>query len=307
MEEVGAVVAQRFQVVAFEKIEGDEFGRSLAGGGILVDLVAAIVDRNWRLDFGGVFGEIFVAEQAAVGLGERRQFCGDVAFVEAVARGFQRFVPALGLIRFFGFDQLLQSAREIGILENLAGLRRVAVGQIDFDGRRILENFLRLGDVGRAVFAQRETVLGQVDGGLQHLLEAHRAPAIEQGVPGVHDAGQAAGEQAVALGNFAAVVFLVPLDGRELGSARLGIDGIHFLVAGVVDEQDRVAAHAVEGEVGDRQRGLAADGGVEGVAAGVENPARGFGGLGFHGGNGGVASANDGAHGLGGVVALGEN
>ncbi len=97
MEKVRAVESHRFEVVAFEQIERDEFGGSLAGGWILVDLVAAIVDGDWGLDFGGVLGEIFVAEEAAVGLGECCQLVGDVAFVEAIARGFQGFVAAFRL------------------------------------------------------------------------------------------------------------------------------------------------------------------------------------------------------------------
>src|ERR1019366_1781736 len=166
----------------------------------------------------------------------------------------------------------------------------------------IFENFLRLGDVGGAVFAQREAVFGEVDRRLQNLRKTHRAPTIEQGVPGVHHAGEAAGEQAVALGNSPTVVFLVPLDGRELGCAGLGVDGVDLLVMSVVEENDGVAAHAVEREVGDCQRGLASDGGVGGVSAHGKNLAGGFGGLGFHGSDGGVASANHRAHGLGGVI-----
>ena len=189
-------------------------------------------------------------------------------------------------------------------MKNLAGLRRTTVRQIDFDSGRILENFLRLGDVGCAVFAQREAIFGQVDGGLQNLREGHRAPAVEQRVPRVHDSGESAGEQAVALGNLPAVVFLVPLDGCEFGGARLGVDGVDLLVASVVDENDGVTAHAVEREVGDCKRGLATDGRVEGVAAHSENLAGGFGGLGFHGSDGGVPSANDRTHGLGCIITL---
>ena len=130
------------------------------------------------------------------------------------------------------------------------------------------------------------------------MLEIHRAPAIEQDIPGVDDAGDAPGEKSVALRDFACVVFLIPLNRRKLGSAGLGVDGIDLLLARVVDEQDRVAAHAVERKVGYTQGGLACDGRVEGIPSGIKNPARGLGGFGFHGGNGGMASANDGAHGL---------
>ena len=42
----------------------------------------------------------------------------------------------------------------------------------------------------RAALAQGKAVFGHVDGRLQHLREGHRAPAIEQDVPRVDDAGQ---------------------------------------------------------------------------------------------------------------------
>ncbi len=72
-----------------------EFGRSLTGGGILIDLIPAIIDGDGRFDLRAVLCEIVVAEQAAVGLRERRQIARDVALVEAVARRLQRRVAAL--------------------------------------------------------------------------------------------------------------------------------------------------------------------------------------------------------------------
>ena len=111
--------------------------------------------------------------------------------------------------------------------------------------------------------------------GLQHLLEAHRAPAVEQEVPGIDDAGDAAGQQAVALRQLAAVVLPVPLDGGQLGRARLGVDRDDLLGLRVVEQDHGVAADAVQREVGDRQHGLTGDGGVEGIAALLQNPPRG--------------------------------
>ena len=77
-------------------IERKQFRRSLARRGILVNLVAAIVDRDRGLHFGAYSREVFVAEQSAIGLGECRQIVSNVALVEAVARRLQRFVPPLG-------------------------------------------------------------------------------------------------------------------------------------------------------------------------------------------------------------------
>ena len=120
-----AVEAERFEVVPFQDVQRDQFGRPLAGGRILVNLVTAIVDGDRRLDLRGVIGKILVAEQSAVGLGEGREFARDVAFVKAVARRLQCGVTALRLILLFGLDQLLQGAGEVGIPENLAGLGRL--------------------------------------------------------------------------------------------------------------------------------------------------------------------------------------
>ena len=88
----------------------------------------------------------------------------------------------------------------------------------------------------------------QLNGRLKHLREAHRAPAVQQNVPCVDHPGNSAGEQPVAVRNLAAVILFVPLDGRELGGARLGVNGDHLLLARHVDQNHRVAAHTVKGK-----------------------------------------------------------
>ena len=67
--------------------------------------------------------------------------------------------------------------------------------------------------------------------------------------------------------NLAVAVLLVPLDGRQLGSAWLRVDGEHFFLARIVNEHNRVTADAIEGKVGDRKCCLTANNCIERVAA----------------------------------------
>src|SRR5215831_2645201 len=115
-------------------------------------------------------------------------------------------MPAFRAIVFFGFDQLPQGLGEVRILENLARFWRVTVRKINLRGRGIFQDLLRFGDIRRAKLTEREAVLGEVDCRLQHLLERHRSPPVEEDVPGVNDSGQASGKKAVTLGNLASIV-----------------------------------------------------------------------------------------------------
>src|SRR3954470_22766127 len=144
----------------------------------------------------------------------------DVSFVEAIARRFESLVPTLSLSAVLSFDELFQSAREIGVPENFTRFGRVALRKVDLYRRGIFQNLLRLCDVRGATLAQGETNFSQIDGGLQHLRKAHRAPAFEQDVPGIDHAGDASRKKSVAFGNLASVIFLIPLNGCELGGAR---------------------------------------------------------------------------------------
>ena len=152
------------------------------------------------------------------------------------------------------------------------------------------------GDCARQPLAQRESLFGELDRRLQHLLERHRAPSIEQQIPGIDHTGNSAGEQTVAVRQLAAVVFLVPVDCRQLRGARLGVDRHDLLCFRVIEENHRVAADAVGGKVGDRKRRLPCDRGVEGVAAGLENAPRRFGRFRLHRGDRRLPAANDRSH-----------
>ena len=68
VDKVCAIVPQSFQVVALENVQREKLRGTLTGGGVLVDLVAAVVDENRRLHLGRILSEVVVTEQAAVRL-----------------------------------------------------------------------------------------------------------------------------------------------------------------------------------------------------------------------------------------------
>ena len=129
---VGAVVPHLLQVVAFEDVQREQLGRALARRRILVDVVAAVVDRDRRLDLGGVAREVLVAEQPAVLLGKLRHRlarcrpCRSDRAPPAALRGG----PSPRAL--FSASTSLRSVRaSIRIPEDVARLRRRAAGQVD--------------------------------------------------------------------------------------------------------------------------------------------------------------------------------
>src|SRR5579863_915008 len=121
-------------------------------------------------------------------------------------------MPALAAIGSFDLDQFFQRTRKIWILEKFTRLRWPPVWKIDFRRRGIFENLLRISDIRSAEFAERETVFGEIDRWLQHLLESHGSPAIKQDEPGIDDSGNPSGKKPITLGNLPSVVFLVPFN-----------------------------------------------------------------------------------------------
>ena len=186
VNEGGAVVPELLQVVALEDVQGEELGRPLARRGILVDVVAAIARRHRRFDDRAVGCEIVVPEQPAVLLRELRHRSGDISLVKAVARRAQACsaVPPRGLFRV---DQFSQRPRGIEVPEDGARLRGLAARHVEIHARRILLQFVRA-HRPRQPGGEHEPLFENLERGLQHLREGHRAPPIEHRVPGVHDA-----------------------------------------------------------------------------------------------------------------------
>ena len=182
-----AVVTNALEVVAFEDIQGKELRWALVCGRIFIDSAASVINEHGFFHLGRVSGEIFVAEQAAILFGELRHRPRDIALVEPVARGLQRFVPSLPAAALFRFDELSQGARQVRIAEDLARLRRLAVGIVHFHAGRVLLELLRAGVAPARSVANWKSVFGEIDGRRQHLGETHRAPTIQQDEPGIDD------------------------------------------------------------------------------------------------------------------------
>ena len=86
-----------------------------------------IVNPDGFFDLRCIAGKIFIAKQPAVLLGKLRHLTRDIAFVKAITRSFQSFVPALAGILLFSFEQSLERAREIWIAKDVPSLRRLIV------------------------------------------------------------------------------------------------------------------------------------------------------------------------------------
>ena len=87
MNIVRAIEPHGLEIVALQKVQRDQFGGSLAGRWIFIDLVTVIVDGDGPLDLGGVLGKVLIAEETAIRFGEGGKFAGDIAFIKPVARG----------------------------------------------------------------------------------------------------------------------------------------------------------------------------------------------------------------------------
>src|SRR5258706_13957326 len=95
MDVVGGVVSHALKVISLQHAQREKFSWTLTRGRILVDNITAVVVRGRLLHFGSIRGEILVAHQTAIFLGESRHLAGNVSFVEAVTRRFEPCHPAL--------------------------------------------------------------------------------------------------------------------------------------------------------------------------------------------------------------------
>src|ERR1700676_3034086 len=119
MDVVGGIVSHALEVISLQNAEREKFSRTLARGRILVHHVTAIVVRGRLLHFGSVGGEILVAHQTAILLGESRHLAGNVSFVKAIARRFESCFTALASGLALRLNQTAKRARQRRVLENL--------------------------------------------------------------------------------------------------------------------------------------------------------------------------------------------
>ena len=188
---VGAVVPHRLEVVAFEDVQREQLGRALVRRRILVDAIAAIVDRDRRLDLGGVTRRSPRSGTARRCSSENFAIVSrDVALVEAIARGLQALRG--GPCPRSAFPPRPASAAcapDRGCLKMSPGLRRLAVREVDLDAGRVLLQLPRALR-SRAPSARRSGSRSRPVSiaGCSTCAKRHRAPAVEQHVPGVDDA-----------------------------------------------------------------------------------------------------------------------
>ncbi len=271
MQRVRAHIAHAGEIIVFQDLKHLQGGDALALGRQFPDVIAAIIDAD-RLDpFRAVIGEILIADPAADALHIGVDGARDLTFVKRVA-------PALG--------DLLQGVRQIGIAENLALKRRVAVfGQIGGAGVvELLELVLRepvLEDGHVAVpvigdgLGEGETLLRVMNGGGKDVGHRHFAKTLVQGEPAIHRArhGDRHGAErrngAVFADNLHDLVIAQP-HRRAAGA----VQAIDLARLGVIDDDEDVPAYAVARGLHQSQSRVGGDGGVHRIAASFEHVQR---------------------------------
>ena len=193
---VRGVELQALDVVAFQNVEGFEHAGSLAPEARLVDGVALEGggDGVFRFDVEG--GHVFVADQAAVRFGEGVDAVGDLAAVEEIAHGVDGLaaIGAGGRRALLGVGHAAEGARQVGLAEDVAGLRGTAVGQEGAlaIGPR-LQVFHAVDDGVDAHFVDGKAV-GQFDGRLHDFGERFGAVLAQSDERRFHHAGHQGGQ-----------------------------------------------------------------------------------------------------------------
>ena len=94
MHVIGAVVAERLQVLAFEQRQCLQQHRALAPGAAGEDFEVAKAAALGRADRRAVFGEVLGREQPTLFLHEGDNLPGDVAAIERITRSFEAGLSA---------------------------------------------------------------------------------------------------------------------------------------------------------------------------------------------------------------------
>ncbi len=204
MDVLRAVVAHRLEVEVLQDVERLEQRRSLHPAVQLVDVDAAVVGVRGLLEFDAPAREVLLRDQAALLLQPAHEFLADVAAVEALVRGHDRFLAraARGERLRLRLHQLAQRRRQVRLAEDLSRVRRLArLSEMrQHDGLRVrplldllLQGFDPVGGLG-----VDRVAVGERDGGLQHLLEPHRALGLERERHRVEHRGNRRAQRTVA-------------------------------------------------------------------------------------------------------------
>src|SRR5262249_20506694 len=175
-------------------------------------------------------GKIAFGQEAPRLLAEIADAPGDGAAIEVVTDGLDGRPATLAGALPFRLRHALEGTRQVGLNKDLACLRRAATGIVDLSrGWPLFGQRPGAFEVTLHGRIQRET-LGQLDGGLNDLAEAHRAVVLKSEQDGVYGAryngaeGTERGDNACvrgpnrAVGNAARIIrleVLIVLHGRQ--------------------------------------------------------------------------------------------
>ena len=170
---------------------------------------------------------------------------GDLTAVEGVAGGLDAGHPAAALRALLGPAHDAQHGAEVGVAQRIAHIGHVAARQVDRTGGRIalgVPGLLRM-QVAAQRRVDREALLGELDGGLQDLGEAHGPEPGQRRGPGV-DRRRHARRQVAVAGNEIDAVIAAPVYGERLRRPPHARDGVGSALLRRIDERRHLAADA---------------------------------------------------------------
>ena len=181
---IGAVVPERFQIVAGSDLERLRQHRPLAPRPARTIEPRKLRSR-WIFESNLESGEVVLAQQTVVLGGHFHDGGRDVAAIERRTRGFESRVASRSRMRSFLIHHVLKTPSEIALHEQLAFVRRPTLRQEDFDARGPAAiAFLVLADVIGHERVHGEAVARQSYGGGRDVPKLI-VPAFESSDPGI--------------------------------------------------------------------------------------------------------------------------
>ena len=192
---VGAVVSERGQVEPIQDLQRFDERGTLAPGSAGVHGEIAEAPGHGRLDAHAEAREVLVREEAALFLHERGDLVGDVASVERVASGAdRRLAPGAGGGPF-RIDQPIERLGEPRLFEAIALAQARPVGlEQRPEPRRGVDHRAHVRQEVRQGPLDHEPVEADLARGGDHLLERHRAEALQRREPCIGCRGRHAAE-----------------------------------------------------------------------------------------------------------------
>ena len=250
-------LAARFgEVVAFQDVQHLQGGDALPARRQFPDRMAPIVHANRIVPGRHVVPEVLGAEQSADIPRTGHYGFGDFAVVERVAAAFGQDAVGSGQVR---------------IPERRAGLGGLPAGQIDPHGLGPgLQQRRGSRPVPRNDVRNGKPVLRVGDGGLQHLFHGQGAEAIEEAGPAV-DAAWHGPVERPGIGYVVVPQPGIVFDRRRVGRPAAGVEAGQLAALRLPDDGEQVPADAAGHGFHHAEGRVDGDGGVDGVAARLED------------------------------------